>query len=88
MLPFLVPSQSPDFNMPPVQSKYSNQQVEEVVENILDVLHKENCSVDLALMVLGNAVSHILTDKIPAKQRQDITESFITALRSATSAKE
>lgn len=74
--------------MSPIQSKYTNQEVELVVEELLDVLHNKNCSVDLALMALGNAVSHILADQVPSKQQKPITESFIAALRSATSGKE
>lgn len=58
-----------------------------MVEELLEVLHKRQCSLDLALMALGNAVSHILAEQVPAQQREAITHSFINALQSATSTK-
>ncbi|WP_371185073.1 DUF1414 domain-containing protein [Thalassotalea maritima] len=69
----------------PIVSKYSNQRVEKIVQDVLDVLVKEEVSTDLALMCLGNALSTIITNQVPEKQREAIVQNFAKALQQSTS---
>ena len=68
-----------------IHSKYSNQQVEQVINELLAVLVKHNATVDLSLMCLGNVTSHLISENVPASQQQQIIASFSQALKAATS---
>ena len=67
----------------PVTSKYSNEQIETIIAELLAVLQKNNAGVELGLMCLGNATSHIIGN-LPAKQKKVIVENFCHSLKSAT----
>lgn len=60
----------------PIQSRYSNQQIESIMHDLVDVLNKHQCDRDLALMVLGNTVTTVLNQQYDAKQRQGMAEQF------------
>jgi len=64
----------------PIISKYSNQQVESLLQEILDVMERKHAPVDLNLMVLGNAVTHILNQQVQPNRRKALAESFSKAL--------
>lgn len=64
----------------PIVSKYSNERVEKVIQNLLDVLVKEKATPDLALMCLGNAVTNVVS-QMPEKQRIAIVDNFTKALK-------
>ncbi|MDN3651503.1 DUF1414 domain-containing protein [Thalassotalea ponticola] len=68
----------------PIVSKYSNERVEKIVQNLLDVLVDDNVSTDLALMCLGNTLSTIITNQVPAKDRAAIIKNFSKALEQST----
>lgn len=63
-----------------IQSKYSNTQVEALISEILAVLQKHQSPTDLSLMVLGNAVTHLLENKVPSESRKQVAEQFAKAL--------
>ncbi|WOT03895.1 YejL family protein [Shewanella youngdeokensis] len=63
-----------------IQSKYSNTQVEAIITELLAVLEKNQAPTDLSLMALGNCVTHLLHNKVPAEARQVVTEQFAKAL--------
>jgi len=65
----------------PIVSKYSNEQVEKIIEKLVNVLVEEQVSTDLALMCLGNAVTHVINTQLPSGNRQTITENFTNALK-------
>lgn len=65
----------------PILSKYSNEQVENLVDELLKVLIDQKAPVDLSLMCLGNTLSHIISEKVPAKQREQIIDNFSQALK-------
>ncbi len=67
----------------PIVSKYSNERVEKIIENLLNVLITEQSSADLALMCLGNSVSHIINTQIPEAQREKICQNFASALQNS-----
>lgn len=66
------------------QSKYSDRQVDALLGELLLVLEKQQAPTDLSLMVLGNAVSHILQrDFASPTQREFMAEAFAQALKGA-----
>jgi len=64
----------------PIISKYSNERVEKIIQDLLDVLVKEEVTPDLALMCLGNAVTNII-GQVPASKRVAVTDNFTKALK-------
>ncbi|WP_199611561.1 YejL family protein [Flocculibacter collagenilyticus] len=67
----------------PIISKYSNQEVEQIIAELLATLKKNNASAELSLMCLGNAASIIIKDNFPKQTREQIAESFSAALKDA-----
>ena len=65
----------------PIVSKYSNERVEKIINDLLNVLVKESVTPDLALMCLGNTVSDIISNEIPESKRADVVENFTNALK-------
>lgn len=63
----------------PVVSKYSNERVEKIINQLMDVLIKNECSPDLALMCLGNTLTSVIT-QLPEKQKKSVVENFTQAL--------
>ena len=64
----------------PIQSKYSSQKIETILDQVMDVLHNNDVSVDLSLMVLGNSITHVINSQVPVSQRKTISEKFVKAL--------
>jgi len=65
----------------PIVSKYSNERVEKIIQDLFDVLVKESASPDLALMCLGNTVTDIINNQVPEHQREAIVNNFTGALK-------
>ena len=65
----------------PILSKYSDQQVENLVDDLLKTLVDHKAPLDLSLMALGNTLSHIINEKVPAKQKQALIDNFTQALK-------
>ncbi|MBM7072641.1 hypothetical protein SOPP22_10550 [Shewanella sp. OPT22] len=70
-----------------VQSKYKNEQIESIINEVLAVLDKHQAPIDLSLMVLGNSITHIIESKISEESREAIVEQFATALKQSTKVK-
>lgn len=64
----------------PINSKYSNEQVETLIGDLLAVLTRHEASIELSLMCLGNTASHIISSQIPKAQQQNVIETFNQAL--------
>lgn len=69
----------------PIISKYSTDQIEKLVNQLLDTLHSQQATTELSLMCLGNAVSHVINTSVPAAQREAVASSFNQALSDAVS---
>ncbi len=55
----------------PQISRYSDEQVEQLLAELLNVLEKHKAPTDLSLMVLGNMVTNLINTSIaPAQRRQ------------------
>ncbi|WP_025822258.1 YejL family protein [Shewanella marina] len=63
-----------------IQSKYSNAQVEAIINDVLAVLSKHQAPTDLSLMVLGDCISNLLQNKVPEQSRALVAEQFAKAL--------
>ncbi|BDX06776.1 DUF1414 domain-containing protein [Planctobacterium marinum] len=67
----------------PQQSKYSNEQFENLFQDIIVALEKHNPSPDLAMMVLGNSLTHVLTTQVAEDIRTEMAEKFCQVLLSS-----
>ncbi|ASP49498.1 MULTISPECIES: DUF1414 domain-containing protein [Colwelliaceae] len=65
----------------PIVSKYSNERVEKIIKDLLDVLVNESATPDLALMCLGNTLTEIIINNVPKKEREAIVNNFTNALK-------
>lgn len=55
----------------PQISRYSDEQVEQLLAELLNVLEKHKAPTDLSLMVLGNMVTNLINTSIAPAQRRD-----------------
>ena len=62
-----------------IVSKYSNERVEKIIQELMDVLVNESATTDLALMCLGNTITNVIS-KIPADKQATIVDNFTRAL--------
>jgi len=65
----------------PIVSKYSNERVEKIIQDLHNVLVNESATPDLALMCLGNTLTEIITSNIPEEKRAAIVDNFTNALK-------
>lgn len=68
----------------PIVSKYSNEQIEDLLAAILAPFEAEQAPIDLRLMVLGDATAFLLK-QLPLQARINIAEQFGQALKRAVS---
>ncbi|MCE2572476.1 DUF1414 domain-containing protein [Motilimonas eburnea] len=64
----------------PVVSKYSNERVETLINEVVEVLQREQTPLDLALMVLGNATTELINGSVKPEQRAAVADKFAKAL--------
>lgn len=64
----------------PIVSKYSNERVEKIIQDLMDVLVKEQATPDLALMCLGNTVTNVVS-KVPENKRAAVVDNFTRVLK-------
>ncbi|MGB5444292.1 MAG: DUF1414 domain-containing protein [Psychromonas sp.] len=72
----------------PIISKYSNEKIETVLDELMEVLHKNDVSVDLSLMILGNTITHIINSQVPVNKRSEISSKFVKALSASINVKD
>ncbi|OSN05868.1 hypothetical protein AU512_15500 [Lonsdalea iberica] len=70
----------------PQSSRYSDEQVEQLLSDLVNILEKHRAPTDLALMVLGNMVTNLLNTSVAPAQRQMLARSFAEALQSSVKA--
>lgn len=66
-----------------VNSKYTNEQVESLIMQLLTVLETNKSKADLSLMALGNAATSVINNSVSASQRKHVAASFAKALESS-----
>lgn len=62
------------------QSKYSDQQINQILTDMLAVLEKHQAPVELSLVVLGNMTSNLLIHHLGEQQRLKLAQAFANAL--------
>lgn len=67
----------------PAKSRYTNDEFELIMQDVLKVLEQHKVSHDLSIMVLGNLVSSIIQNKIPKDARPIMIDKFCTALKTS-----
>lgn len=67
----------------PQASRYSDQHVEKLLAELVQVLEKQKTPTDLSLMVLGNMVTNLINTSIAPAVRPAIVRSFIEALQAS-----
>ena len=56
-------------------SKYSDGQVNAIINDMISVLETHKAPVDLSLIALGNMASNLLTTSVPAAQREALSQA-------------
>ncbi|WKE67297.1 DUF1414 domain-containing protein [Gallaecimonas kandeliae] len=64
----------------PFQSKYDPERITHLSTEILALLAREKTPVDLGLMVLGNVLSNLVNDNLPAGKRAALVKQFAKTL--------
>lgn len=64
----------------PQQSKYSNEQFEALMSDIIAVLEKHQANRDFSLMVLGNVITNIFEHQVSPEQREELAKKFTDVL--------
>ncbi len=64
----------------PALSKYKNEEVEQLVDQLVAVLADKKAPVDLSLMCLGNTITHIIKEHVPEAKRASVAQNFANAL--------
>lgn len=67
----------------PQLSRYSDERVEELLSELVNVLEKHQAPTDLSLMVLGNMVTNLINTSVAPAQRLALARSFAEALQSS-----
>ena len=67
----------------PITSKYSDDQVEQILAEVAAVLEKHGATPELTLMIAGNVATNVINQKVAASQRKVIAEKFAQALISS-----
>ena len=64
-------------------SRYSDEQVEKLLSELVSVMEKNRTPTDLSLMVLGNMVTNLINTSIAPAQRKVLARSFAEALQAS-----
>lgn len=67
----------------PQSSRYSDQRVEKLLTELVNVLESQRVPTDLSLMVLGNMVTNLINTSVAPAQRGVIARSFADALQAS-----
>lgn len=67
----------------PQVSRYTDEQVEELLTELVSVLERKKIPTDLSLMVLGNMVTNLINTSINPTQRKTLAKSFAEILQTS-----
>ncbi|PNM23145.1 hypothetical protein A6J66_002445 [Yersinia enterocolitica] len=66
-------------------SRYSDEQVEKLLSELVSVMEKNHTPTNLSLMVLGNMVTNLINTSVAPAQRKVLARSFAEALQASIS---
>lgn len=67
----------------PQSSRYSDEHVEQLLLELVNILEKHQTPTDLSLMVLGNMVTNLINTSVAPAQRKTLARSFAEALQAS-----
>jgi len=67
----------------PQSSRYSDERVEKLLADMVNILEKDQAPTDLSLMVLGNMVTNLINSSVAPALRRPLARSFAEALQSS-----
>ncbi|MCU5773149.1 YejL family protein [Erwiniaceae bacterium BAC15a-03b] len=67
----------------PQSSRYSDERVEKILAEMVQVLEKNQTPTDLSLMILGNMVTNLINTSVAPAQRHVLARSFADALQAS-----
>lgn len=67
----------------PQVSRYTDEQVEELLTELVSVLERKKIPTDLSLMVLGNMVTNLINTSINPIRRKALAKSFAEILQTS-----
>ncbi|NDV92731.1 DUF1414 domain-containing protein [Alteromonas sp. 345S023] len=65
----------------PQNSRYTNDEFEALMNEVILTLEKNKADRDLSLMVLGNVITHILNNQVAPENRQAMADQFANVLK-------
>ncbi|AXT40377.1 DUF1414 domain-containing protein [Alteromonas sp. BL110] len=65
----------------PQHSRYSNDEFETLMNNVILTLEEGGANRDLSLMVLGNVITHILNTQVAPENREAMAAQFADVLK-------
>ncbi|MFC3120095.1 YejL family protein [Agaribacter flavus] len=71
----------------PIQSRYTNEEFELLMQEVFVTLERNNADRDLSLMALGNVISTIFMQQVNEQDRDAMVEKFCHVLKKSTSSK-
>ena len=71
----------------PQQSRYTNDQFEALMNDVILTLEKNEADRDLSLMVLGNVITHILNTHVAPENRETMADQFANVLKKSVQGK-
>ncbi len=69
----------------PQTSRFNNNEIETIMNEILVVLENHNADKDLSLIALGNVLSHIFNHNVHGDHKRELVETFSNVLRKSVS---
>jgi len=72
----------------PIQSRYSNDEFEAVMQDVFVALEQNKANRDLSIMALGNVLATIFNNQVAASQRDEMVNQFCNALKKSTAQKQ
>jgi uncharacterized protein YejL (UPF0352 family) len=64
----------------PIQSKYSSQQIDTLMNDVIGVFEEHKADTQLSMMVLGNVLSNVLSQQANDEVKQALAEEFSRVL--------
>lgn len=63
-----------------IHSKYSDQQIDNILNEMIAVLEKHQANTELSLIVLGNMTTNLLVNTVGKSQQLALAQAFSDAL--------
>lgn len=72
----------------PIQSRYSNEEFEGLMQDVFTVLEQRKASRDLSIMALGNVLATIFQQQVENSEQAFMVDQFCKALKNSAISKD